>query len=103
MLTKEIIIENLKQVIDPELNIDIVKLGLIRDINIGEYYEEIDKYEYVKVLITLTSPMCPFADFIIQDIENNIMQISKSDITVDVTFDPPWVCPEELRLELGVN
>ena len=102
MLTKEIILEKLKEVIDPELNIDIVKLGLIREVNIGEYYAELDAHEYINILITLTSPMCPFADFIIQDIENNIMQITKSDITVDITFDPPWACPEELRLELGV-
>jgi metal-sulfur cluster biosynthetic enzyme len=103
MLTKEIIVKKLTEVIDPELNIDIVNLGLIREINIGEYYEELNQHEYVNVLITLTSPMCPFADFIIQDIENKIMEITKSDIVVDITFDPPWTCPEELRLELGVN
>ncbi len=102
MLTKEIILEKLKEVIDPELNIDIVKLGLIRDINIGEYYAELDAHEYINILITLTSPMCPFADFIIQDIENNIMQITKSSVAVDVTFTPPWECPENIKLEMGV-
>jgi metal-sulfur cluster biosynthetic enzyme len=102
MLTKEIILEKLKEVIDPELNIDIVKLGLIREINIGEYFEELESHEYVNILITLTSPMCPFADFIIQDIENNIMQITKSNILVDVTFTPPWECPEDIKLEMGV-
>lgn len=102
MLTKEIILEKLKEVIDPELNIDIVKLGLIREINIGEYYAELNAHEYVNILITLTSPMCPFADFIIQDIENNIMQITKSEVHVDVTFTPPWECPEDIKLEMGV-
>ena len=102
MLTKEIILEKLKEVIDPELNIDIVKLGLIREVNIGEYYAELEAHEYINILITLTSPMCPFADFIIQDIENNIMQITKSAVDVDVTFTPPWECPEDIKLEMGV-
>jgi metal-sulfur cluster biosynthetic enzyme len=102
MLTKGIILEKLKEIIDPELNIDIVKLGLLREINIGEYYEELDSYEYINILITLTSPMCPFADFIVQDIENHLMSITKSAISVDITFTPPWECPEDIRLELGI-
>ena len=105
MLTKEIIEDKLKFVMDPELNVNIIKLGLIREIVIGEYFEEIDKHEFIKVLITLTSPMCPFADYIIQDIENNILAndiCGVEDVSVDITFDPPWQCPEDLKLEIGI-
>ncbi len=107
MLTEDKILESLKSIIDPELNIDIVRLGLIRDIKIGEYFAEIKSYEYIKIIITLTTPMCPFADIIISDIKDNITELCfvagvKSEIEVDVTFDPPWTCPEDIRLEMGV-
>ena len=98
MLTQEIILEKLKNVIDPELNINIVDLGLIRSIDIGEYFEELNIHEHINILITLTSPMCPFADFIIQDIENNILEMQKGGVKVDVTFTPPWVAPENVKL-----
>jgi metal-sulfur cluster biosynthetic enzyme len=107
MLTENKIIESLKSVIDPELNFDIVKLGLIRTVEIGEYFEEIKSYEYIKIIITLTTPMCPFADIIISDIRDNITELCftndvKSEINIDVSFDPPWTCPEDIRLEMGV-
>ena len=50
-LTKEIIIEKLKNVIDPELGFDIVKLGLVRDIEIGEYFEELGCMNILKLLL----------------------------------------------------
>lgn len=101
-LSEELILGQLKNVLDPELNIDIVRLGLIRKILIGEYFEEINQHEYIKVLITLTSPMCPFTDYIISEIENNILEMGCGDVSVDITFDPPWQCPDDLRLEMGL-
>ena len=101
-LNKELILEKLKIVLDPELNIDIVRLGLIRDVLVGEYFEEINQHEFVKILITLTSPMCPFSDYIISEIENNILEMGCGDVIVDITFDPPWQCPDDLKLEMGL-
>lgn len=102
VLTKEIVIEKLKNVIDPELNFDIVKLGLVRDVEIGEYFEELGVHEYIKITMTLTSPMCPFVDTMIEDIENNIAELEKGECQVELSFDPPWECPEDLKLELGL-
>lgn len=102
MLTKESVLEELKKVIDPELNIDIVRLGLIRDVEVGEYFDELSVHEYVKILMTFTSPMCPFVDSMLQDVEDSINILGKGEAQVDVTFDPPWECPEDLRLELGL-
>jgi metal-sulfur cluster biosynthetic enzyme len=103
MLNKEIVLEALTKVEDPELNINIVKLGLIRDVEIGEYFEEVGVHEYIKVLMTLTSPMCPFADTLIQDVEDAVNLLGKGEAQVDLSFDPPWECPEDLKLELGLQ
>ncbi len=102
MLTKEIVLQELKKVIDPELNIDIVALGLIRDVTVGEYFEELGVHENISVLMTFTSPMCPFVDSMLQDVEDTINILGKGEAQVEVTFDPPWECPEDLRLELGL-
>ena len=70
-------------VVDPDLGIDIVSLGLIYDIKI--------KKSDVIVLFTLTFPGCPYADFIIEEIEDalkNIKGVKK--VEVKLTFDPPW-------------
>lgn len=99
MLSKDLVLEKLKEVIDPELGIDIVSLGLIRDIvlGVGDNGEE-----SLKVIITLTTPMCPFADVIIEDIEYKLAEISYSNIEVELSFNPPWEPSDELRMVLGV-
>lgn len=86
--------EALKKVIDPELGIDIVTLELIRDIGMNG--------DDVSILMTLTSPMCPFADIIIQSIENEIIFAGYEKPIIELTFDPPWQASEELRLLMGV-
>ncbi len=102
MLNKEIITGALKKVLDPELGYDIVKLGLIRNIEIGEYFEELGVHEYIRVTMTLTSPMCPFVDTLIEDVENNVNNLGKGECQVELTFDPPWEAPEDLKLEMGL-
>jgi metal-sulfur cluster biosynthetic enzyme len=102
MQTKEYIRETLKQIIDPELNIDIVTLGLIRDIDLGEYYEELDKHEYIKVLMTLTTPMCPYADHIVSEVKTTIDLLGNGECEVSLSFEPPWTCPPEAKLLLGL-
>ena len=42
MLTRELVIEKLKEVLDPELDINIVDLGLFRDLEFGEYFPDFD-------------------------------------------------------------
>ena len=96
-------IENkLKEIIDPELDIDIVRLGLIRDIQIGEWLEDFQMYDSLKVIMTLTSPMCPFADSIIEQVEQVLQGLNSSEGEVELSFDPPWEPGEEIRLLLNV-
>jgi len=92
-MNKEQIFEALKKVKDPEIGIDIVRLGLIRDVKIDD--------DGVEILMTLTSPFCPFADKIVQEAEREVKRIEGSgDVRVEITFDPPWEPPEEIKAML---
>ncbi len=100
-MNEENIREKLREVKDPELGIDIVELGLIRNIKI----DDTDKSEGIKgaeILMTLTSPLCPFVDKIIEDVENKLSEIGFENGRVELTFDPPWEPSEELRISLGI-
>ena len=88
----------LKTVKDPELNLDLVVLGLVYDI-------EVDEGD-VHVVMSLTSPMCPVADQIVSDARKAISEIEGVEsCEVDLTFDPPWT-PERIapliRASLGL-
>ncbi|MGD9734781.1 MAG: metal-sulfur cluster assembly factor [Solirubrobacterales bacterium] len=74
--------EALAQVIDPELGIDIVELGLVYRVDVDE--------RVVSVLMTLTTPGCPLHDVIVQGAERALAQPGGPRVEVEVTFDPPW-------------
>ena len=88
----------LKKVKDPELNLDIVVLGLVYDVAIDE--------GEVHVVMSLTSPMCPVADQLVLDARQAVSKIEGVEsCDVDLTFDPPWT-PERIapliRSSLGL-
>ncbi|MDO8572296.1 MAG: metal-sulfur cluster assembly factor [bacterium] len=97
-ITEKAIIEKLKQVKDPELGIDIWTLGLVYKIMIDD--------KEIKILMTLTTPFCPFADDIFRDVKKNVGELMKEkdveNVKVDFTFEPPWEPAEELRTLLGL-
>ncbi len=88
------VIEKLKEIKDPELGIDIYTLGLIYKITIDE--------EGVLVLMTLTTPLCPFANDIVVEVEEKLAELNAIGVRVEITFDPPWEPSEKLRTMLGV-
>jgi metal-sulfur cluster biosynthetic enzyme len=89
--TKEKIIENLKEVYDPDLGIDVYNMGLIYDLKVGDGYADI--------VMTLTSAFCPSADDIIADVKNAAQTVEGINlVSVDVTFEPQWG-PEHLSEE----
>lgn len=92
-LNKENIIEALKTVKDPELGLDIYSLGLVYDINIGE--------DGIDILMTLTTPFCPYGDEIIQSVEKSLEKFGVES-RVDITFEPEWQPSEELKIQLGI-
>lgn len=89
----------LYQVIDPELFVNIVDLGLIYDI---EFKEE----EKIVVTMTLSTPHCPMGEAITNGVKNALeIVFPGSNITIDLTFDPPWnfeMLTPEGREQLGV-
>ncbi len=91
--TKEDIIERMKTVKDPELHIDIHTLGLVYGVEIGE--------DGIDVLMTLTTPFCPYGDEIVQSVEKALAGFGV-EVRVDITFEPEWEPSEELKIELGL-
>ncbi|HLI94630.1 MAG TPA: metal-sulfur cluster assembly factor [Candidatus Baltobacteraceae bacterium] len=80
--------EALGTVIDPELGIDIVSLGLIYGVAIDE--------DNVGVLMTLTTPGCPMHGTIRNDVEEKLRRLPWiREVSVQVTYSPEWT-PERL-------
>ncbi|USH00567.1 metal-sulfur cluster assembly factor [Thermococcus argininiproducens] len=98
-LTKELILEKLKEVIDPELGIDIVNLGLIYEIDLRP-----DNTVYVKM--TMTTPGCPLTMWLLQAVEQKVLEIpGVKDAEIELTFDPPWTpdrISDEVRKRFGM-
>ena len=94
----EKIVNELKQVYDPEIPVDVYELGLIYDVFINEDNE-------VKILMTLTSPNCPVAESLPKEVEDKVKSLDEvKDAEVEITFDPPWtkdLMSDEAKLELG--
>ncbi len=100
MKTEKDIQEKLKEIKDPELGIDIITLGLIRAIKLDDRQKT--GVRGAEILMTLTSPFCPFADELIAQIEDTVEGLGFEDVRVELTFDPPWEPGPELREILGV-
>lgn len=96
-MKKEKILEKLREVVDPEIGVNIVDLGLIYEINVDG--------GNVRILMTLTTPGCPMAAGFTQEVERKIRQIKGvKKVRVDLTFDPPWIpdkMSKEARKKLG--
>ncbi len=94
----EKIVKELKSIFDPEIPVDIYELGLIYDVFVNEDNE-------VKILMTLTTPNCPVAETLPQEVEEKIKSIDEvKTAVVEITFYPPWtkdLMSEEAKLELG--
>ena len=96
---EEEIIKVLKTVYDPEIPVNIYDLGLI-------YRVEIDDAKNVCIDMTFTSPTCPVADFIIEDVRQKVENIDDvKSAQINLVFEPEWnrdMMTEEAKLELGM-
>jgi metal-sulfur cluster biosynthetic enzyme len=78
------IYNNLEKVVDPEIGINIVDLGLI-------YQLDIDNDNNVTILRTLTAPNCPFGEEILEGVEYAGTRIDEvNEVKINLTFNPPW-------------
>ncbi len=92
---KEKVIQSLQNIEDPELNLDIWTLGLV-------YKVELLSETEINLVITYTSPMCPYGPQIHEQINDEMRALGFIATNIDVVFDPPWQPPAELRAALGI-
>ncbi|MFB6208399.1 MAG: metal-sulfur cluster assembly factor [Candidatus Nanohaloarchaea archaeon] len=98
MATEKEVEDQLKEVMDPELNINIVDLGLIYEIEAGEN---------IYIEMTLTTPGCPLHgvfDELVKEEVSKLEDVDKGDIEVDLTFEPRWtpdMMSDEAKDQLG--
>lgn len=96
--------EELKKVIDPELFVNIVDLGLIYTVTISE--TEGENQHHVGIDMTMTSPMCPAGPQLIAQSKQVLMQLDTvADVEVKVVMDPPWTpdkMTDDARDQLGI-
>mgnify|MGYP001329084711 CR=1 FL=1 len=99
METKDKVIAEIKKIYDPEIPVNIYELGLIYDVNV-------DKDNNVYVKMTLTSPNCPVAESLPNEVKNSIKDIKEvKDVNLDLVWDPPWdksMMSEAAKLELNL-
>ncbi len=93
----------LEKVIDPELGVDIVNLGLIYDV-------DLDDKDNVQIEMTLTSMGCPLAGTIVSDIKNSLKELQEfkeiGEVDVEIVWSPPWdkkMMSRYAKLALGVH
>lgn len=98
MVEKEQVIEVLKKVLDPEIQFDIWSLGLVYNI-------EIERNK-VKIIMTFTTPMCPYGPVLMDDVRRQVSAIDGvGEVQIDLTFTPVWSpekMTEEAKIALGI-
>lgn len=108
-ITESQIWDRLKTVIDPELKLDIVSLGLIYQVTVTPIQTKAGEEPFVHILLTLTTPGCPLSAVFEEKIKEALDSLTGLDAyknaEIELTFDPPWIpdmMSEEARAELNV-
>ena len=98
MNLREKIIAEIRKIYDPEIPVNIYELGLIYDVKVKE-----DK---AKIIMTLTTPNCPVAESLPQEVKDIAMQVEGiKEVDLDLVFEPPWdksMMSEAAKLELNL-
>jgi len=91
--------EALRQIVDPEIGINIVDLGLVYETNL-------DDNGMCAITMTLTSPGCPLSGYIGTAVESAVSELDGvKEVDVDIVWSPPWnpsMMSEDAKLELGI-
>ena len=92
-------IEEIKKIYYPEIPVNIYELGLI-------YKIDVDEKNKVNIDITLTSPNCPVAESLPNEVKENIKKVDGvSDVNLSLVWEPPWdqdKMSEAAKLELNL-
>ncbi len=93
------VVKVLKTIYDPEIPVDIYELGLVYDVQLSDEGE-------AKVLMTLTTPNCPVAESLPNEVQEKVGEIEGIvKASVEITFEPAWtkdMMSEEAKFELGM-
>ena len=96
---REKVIAEIRKIYDPEIPVNIYELGLIYDV-------KVENNNTAKVIMTLTSPNCPVAESLPQEVKDGIMQVDGIEkVDLDLVFEPPWdksMMSEAAKLELNL-
>lgn len=96
---KERVIAAIGECYDPEIPVNIYELGLIYDVAVPQAGK-------VEVLMTLTSPHCPVAEILPEQVKTRIAEVDGVDeVMLELTWEPPWsidMMSDAARLELGL-
>ena len=96
---KSKVVEEIKKIYDPGIPVNIYELGLI-------YKIDIDEKNKVNIDMTLTSPNCPVAESLPNEVKENIKKVEGvSDVNLNIVWDPPWdkdKMSEAAKLELNL-
>ena len=96
---KSKVIEKIKKIYDPEIPVNIYELGLI-------YKIDVDEKNKVNIDMTLTSPNCPVAESLPNEVKENIKKVEGvSDVNLNIVWEPPWdkdKMSEAAKLELNL-
>ncbi len=94
-INKDSVIEILKMVKDPELDIDIWTLGLVYKIDI--------KKNAIDIEMTFTSYACPYGPMLVEDVKHKLGHLKGiKEVKVEVVFNPPWQPNDEIKAMLGM-
>lgn len=93
-LDREAVITALRTVKDPEVGFDVWSMGLI-------YKLDIEKAD-VKIVMTYTTPFCPWGPQLNDEITAALTAAGAHSVAIEITFEPPYQMPEEIRALLGV-
>lgn len=99
MLSKEKVTRQLREVIDPEIGVNIVDLGLIYGIYV--------RGKIVRIKMTLTTPGCPLGKWFEDQVKGAVRSLPEvKEVEVEIVFSPPWtkeMIKGEVREELGIK
>lgn len=101
MVTRDVVMEAMKPVQDPELRLGVVDLGLVYDVELGDAGKE------VTVKMTLTSPGCPFGPMILSTMHEVVAAIpGVENVQIELVWEPPWnpavMASDEVKDILGI-
>jgi metal-sulfur cluster biosynthetic enzyme len=102
-IAEDKVLDALRRVVDPELHVNVVDLGLIYGIGVDELDDGRSK---LHVMMTLTTPACPFGPELMQEAKDALLDLDEvAEAEVQITLSPPWTpdrMTEEARDELGM-